>query len=187
MQKKPRTSEILLRGKNVLLREKRLEDAPDDYRWRTDEELSRLDDAKPLTMTYEDFLDFYKEELRHPSHWSRRLAIEASDGTHIGNCMYYDVDHIRHQTEVGIMIGEKGYWGRGYGTDAMSTLVDYIFGTTDLKRIYLHTLEWNARARNSFTKVGFQEVKLVPRNNNMFVQMEMWRNGDRNHVRPSRG
>lgn len=179
LHKKPSNTEIVLQGAQVILRDKRLDDAPDDYRWRTDEELSRLDDAKPLSMSFEDFLDLYKEELHHPSPWSRRLAIDTLDGKHIGNCMYYDVDHIRHQTEVGIMVGAKEYWGQGYGTDAMTTLVDYIFHTTDLRRVYLHTLERNVRARGSFAKVGFTEVKLVPRNNNMFVQMEIWRNGSK--------
>ena len=171
------SSSILIKGRSVILREKRLEDTEDDYHWRTDEELSRLDDTRPLSISYEDFLNLSKEELKRTSPWSLKLAIDTYEGKHIGNCMYYDMDQFKQQTEVGIMIGDKSYWNCGYGADVLATLVDFIFRVKSMKRVYLHTLEWNARARSSFAKAGFKEVKRVIRGGNMFVQMETWRNG----------
>ena len=176
-QKKPKETEVLIKGQKVILRSKRLEDASDDYRWRIDEELSRLDDTRPLTISYSEFLGMYREELRHTSAWSRRISIDTLEGKHIGNCMYYDLDYPGRQTELGIMIGEKEYWGQGYGTDAVATLVEHIFKTTSLKRVYLHTLEWNTRARRAFEKAGFKEVKRVVRNGHPFTLMEIWRDG----------
>ncbi len=170
-------SDLVINGQKVVLREKKQQDAADDYRWRTDKELSQLDDTKPLTMSYSDFLELFKEELRHSSIWSCRLGVYTLDDKHIGNCMYYDMDHLRQQTEVGIMIGDKSYWDQGYGTDALITLVEFIFHSTSVTRVYLHTLEWNSRARSAFAKAGFSEVKRVIRGGNMFVQMEIWRNG----------
>ena len=176
--KRPEQAEaekLLVKGEKVVLREKRIEDAPEDYAWRVDEELARLDATRPLRMSYADFQKYSQEEMGYPSPRSKRLAIDTGDGKHIGNIMFYDIDLRRKEAELGIMIGDREYWGKGYGTDAVNSLVEHIFTTTQLTRVYLHTLEWNDRARSSFTKSGFNEVKKVRRSGMDFILMEIWR------------
>ena len=177
----------MIRGKKVLIREKRLEDARDDFAWRTDEELARLDATEPMRMSYDAFLRYSREELSYPSPSSKRLSIDTEEGQHIGNCMYYDIDHKGGQTELGIMIGDREYWSKGYGTDSVDALLEHIFTTTSLGRIYLHTLDWNQRARRSFAKSGFREVKHVRRSSMDFVRMEVNREEweSRSEVHPS--
>ena len=162
-------------GEKVVLREKRLEDTTDDYTWRTDEELARLDATRPLSMSYDEYLRYVKNESRYSNSSSKRLAIDTHDGRHIGNCMYYDIDLRRRQAEIGIMLGDRDYWSKGYGTNSVETLVAHIFSTTPLNRIYLHTLEWNHRARRSFAKAGLRELKSVRRNGQDFILMEIHR------------
>ncbi len=166
---------VFIRGQKVVLREKRIEDAPDDFAWRTDEELAELDATRPLNMTYDDFLRYARTEIDDPGPRSKRLAIDTLDGRHIGNFMYYDLDLRRGEAELGIMIGDRDYWGKGYGSDALRAVQDYIFTQTTLTRVYLHTLEWNERARRSFTKAGMRDVKTVRRSGMKFVRMEMLR------------
>ncbi|MCH7653586.1 MAG: GNAT family N-acetyltransferase [Chloroflexi bacterium] len=166
---------MFVKGEKVILREKRIEDAPEDYAWRVDEELARLDATRPLRMSYADFQRFSQEEMGYPSPRSKRLAIDTHDGTHIGNIMYYDIDLRRKESELGIMIGDRDYWGKGYGTDSVDSLLGHIFINTEITRVYLHTLEWNERARKSFAKSGFKEVKKVRRSGMDFVLMEIWR------------
>ena len=166
---------VFIRGQKVVLREKRIEDAPDDFAWRSDEELAKLDATRPLNMTYDDFLRYARTEIDDPGPRSKRLAIDTLDGRHIGNFMYYDLDLRRGEAELGIMIGDRDYWGKGYGSDALRAVQDYIFTHTTLTRVYLHTLEWNERARRSFTKAGMREVKTVRRSGMKFVRMEMLR------------
>ena len=166
---------VLVKGCKVVLRGKRIEDAPDDYSWRSDDELARLDATRPLSMTYSDFLRFSQEEQAYPSPMSRRFAIDTLQGRHIGNCMYYDIDLKREEAELGIMIGDRDYWGKGYGTDSVSCLLSHIFSGTPLTRVYLHTLDWNHRARKAFAKCGFREVKNVRRSGEDFILMEVLR------------
>ena len=166
---------VPVKGQKVILRGKRIEDASDDYSWRSDEELARLDATRPLNMTYSDFLRFSREEQAFPSPLSRRFAIDTFEGRHIGNCMYYDIDLKGGEAELGIMIGDRDYWGKGYGTDSVSCLLDHIFNDTTLVRVYLHTLDWNHRARKAFAKSGFREVKKVRRSGNDFILMEALR------------
>jgi RimJ/RimL family protein N-acetyltransferase len=160
------------RGRLVRLRRKRLSDAPNDYAWRRDEELARYDAASPLRASYADFLALYEEELKYPSPFRRTLAIEDLQGNHIGNVMYYNIDERRGEAELGITIGDRRYWGRGYGRDAVETLVRYVFGTTGLRRIFLNTLDWNERAQRSFLAAGFRPCGTTRRGVHVFLTME---------------
>lgn len=168
--------EVNIEGKLIRIREKRVEDIPDEYAWRVDEELSRLDATRPLTMSYDDFLKYSKEEMQFPNFRSKRLAVETNEGVHIGNVMYYDLNMRNAETELGIMIGNKEYWGKGYGTDIVKTLLKHLFEDLKLERVYLHTLAWNYRAQSSFSKSGFREIRAVRRGGQDFLLMEVNRN-----------
>ncbi len=166
----------MLIGEKVVLREKRIGDAAKDYAWRCDADLARLDAVLPLTMSYGEYVDYYAGELKSTDRRRRRFAIDSLDnGKHIGNCMYYDIDKGRRQAELGIMIGEREYWGKGYGTDAVTTVVCHIFKETNIDRIYLNTLEWNVRAQRCFRKCGFIACGRVTRRGNDFIVMELHR------------
>ena len=165
----------VVRGTRTLLREKRLADATDDFRWRSEADLSRYDAAKPLSMEYREFLLLYEEELRYPSQYRRSLAIDDETGKHIGNVMYYNIDAVHHEAELGITIGEPEYWNRGYGTEAARLLVERLLRDLGFKRVYLKTLEWNQRARKAFGKAGFSECGRVYRSGNSFILMEVRR------------
>lgn len=160
------------RGDLIVLREKRLSDGGDDFRWRTDVELARYDAARPFAATFEDYLALYRDELAYPSPYRRTLAVEDMGGRHIGNVMYYNIDTIRREAEIGITIGERDYWSRGYGADTVATLVRHILRVTGFRRIYLKTLDWNTRAQRAFEKAGFRSCGRSRRGGNSFVVME---------------
>jgi len=166
---------VQLQGVRVILREKRLEDAEQDYIWRSDAELARLDAAYPLTMSFERYLKIFEDQLRYPTPGSHHFSTETLDGKYIGNCMYYDLDSVNMQAELGIVIGDRDYWSNSYGYDAVTTLLDYMFTEKNLKRVYLHTLEWNNRAQRCFEKSGFIPVKPVRRLSQDFLLMEVLR------------
>lgn len=166
------TSGEVARGQLIVLREKRLGDAYNDFRWRTDSELARFDAARPFAATYGDYLALYRDELSYPSPYRRSLAIEDANGRHIGNAMYYNIDSGRREAEIGITIGERQYWGRGCGSDAVTTLVRYIMVVNGFRRVYLKTLEWNSRARRAFEKAGFRVSGRARRGGNVFIVME---------------
>jgi ribosomal-protein-alanine N-acetyltransferase len=165
----------MIKGRKVVLREKRLSDAVDDYAWRCDPELARLDAAPPSWLSFSEFMMSYAEELRYPSPRRSRFGIDTLDGKHIGNCMYYDIDHKKREAEIGIMIGNRNYWDQGYGTDAITTLVRHIFEEAGLERVYLNTLNWNFRAQRCFEKCGFVPYRHLSRGGDDFVVMELRR------------
>ena len=166
---------ISIETERVILRTKRLDDAEDDYAWRSNPELATFDAVPALRMDWSDFLRVFKGELRNPAPRQLTLAIEDRAGVHMGNCMYYNLDVTVGQTELGIMIARREYWSQGYGTEAVTAMVRHIFASTGVSRIYLHTLTWNYRAQKAFQKSGFEPVGEVLRNGHNFVIMEQYR------------
>ena len=162
-------------GNKIRLRDKRLADARDDYTWQTDLELARLDAVSLLTTTFAQYLSDYASELHYPASTRHQLAIETLEGKHIGNCVYYGVDETKGEAELGIMIGNRDYCDKGYGTDAVATLVNYIFRQTSLGRIYLKTLDWNERSQECFKKCGFTLNGRLIKDGFSFVLMEIYR------------
>ena len=57
---------------------------------------------------------------------------------------------------MGIVIGEKSEWSKGYGTDAIRTLLDLGFCEMNLHRIFLRVDSDNARGIRCYEKAGFQ-------------------------------
>ena len=166
---------VVLQGVRVVLRDKCIEDAEQDYIWRSDHELAKLDAAYPLTMSFERYLKMFQDQLKYPTPGSHHFATETLDGKFIGNCMYYDLDSVNLQAELGIVIGDRDYWSNAYGYDAVTTLLEYCFIEKGLKRVYLHTLEWNHRAQRCFEKCGFVPVRQVRRLSHDFILMEVLR------------
>ena len=162
-------------GSKIILRDKRLADAQDDYTWQTDPALARLDAVPLLATTFSQYLSDYVSELHYPSPIRYRFAIETLDGQHIGNCTYYGINEANGEAELGIMIGNRDYWDKGYGADAVATLLSYIFRRTNLKRIYLKTLDSNHRAQKCFQKCGFTPYGHLDKDGFSFVLMELHR------------
>ena len=169
------SDDTIAEGRLVRLRRKRPADARQDYAWRTDSELARFDAARPISTPYQEFLLMFTDELRFPSPFRRMFAIEDSGGRHIGNLMYYNIDERRREAELGITIGVRDCWGGGYGTDAVLTMLRYVFGHTSLTRVYLNTLSWNHRAQRCFEKAGFRRIGRSSRNGHDFEIMEVRR------------
>ena len=163
-------------GTRIKLRDKSLGDIQNDYTWSMDGELLQLDAAPLLPISFHQYLSDCTEELSYPSASRYRFAVETLDGKHIGNCSYYNIIPEKDEAELGIMIGNRDYWNKGYGVDVVNSLVNHIFHQTKLRRVYLKTLDWNTRAHKCFHKCGFVPYGQLARDGYNFVLMELHRN-----------
>jgi len=166
------TTEII--GKKTRLRQKKIQDAVNEYHWRRDDELCRLDASSPITGTFQEYIHWYTEDKGYTSN-SHILSIESLDGTHIGNFGCFNIDDVHKEVEIGVMIGEKSYWNHGYGVDVIQAIVDHLFASTHAQRIYLRTLDWNTRAHRCFLKCGFTDCGKVSKGDYKFLVMEITR------------
>jgi RimJ/RimL family protein N-acetyltransferase len=86
------------------------------------------------------------------------FTIETEDGTYLGNIGLHDIDYASGTAELGIVIGSKEHWGRGYGTDAARVLLRFAFANMGLRKVFLRVFGFNERAIKSYLKLGFREV-----------------------------
>ncbi len=163
-------------GNRIILREKKLADAWNDYKWETDPELAHLDAAPVAAIPFSRYLLDYANELHGSLSISHYFAIDTVDGKHIGNCSFYNISKFKREVELGIMIGNREYWDKGYGVDTINALVSHIFSRTNFDRIHLKTLKANNRAQKCFHKCGFTTCGQLARDGYSFILMEIHRN-----------
>ena len=75
----------------------------------------------------------------------------------IGNIGIMDIEWRHRSGEVGLFIGEKRFWGQGYGRRVMALFLDHAFDTLNLNRFFLRVYDNNERAKRSYLSVGFIE------------------------------
>jgi len=141
-------------GKRVRLRPIRREDVPVLLRWMNDSELMRLW-ARPVPLVTEQELLRDLEGRFSRFDVAGYFMIEREDGAPIGRIDFEGLDERTRSAEVMLLIGEAESRGRGYGTDALITLLGYLFRQRNLHRVWLGVLDWNAPAIRSYEKVGF--------------------------------
>ncbi len=149
-------------GERVRFRGVERSDIPTFVRWLNDPEVRNgILIHSPISQTSEE--NWFERMSQRPPD-QQVMAIEAlvpdsqggeSHWVHIGNIAFDRIDWRNRQSEFGIMIGEKQYWNRGYGSEAVRLLVKYGFNTLRLHRIFLHVFETNPRAIRAYEKAGF--------------------------------
>lgn len=102
------------------------------------------------------------------------FGIFDEDDAYIGTVELYELRGA--SATLGIIIGERSHWNRGYGPEAMHALLGHAFQDLGLEKVRLSTFGDNERAQAAFRKVGFLEVRRVRASNGRTdVQMEIWR------------
>ncbi len=146
----------MIYGDRIRLRGAEREDVPRFVEWLNDPEVTEgLLLYAPISTAGEEI--WFENMLKRPQD-EQVLVIEvAQDGawTPIGNCGFHNFDWRCRSAEVGIFIGEKRFWNRGYGREVMRLLVSYGMNTLNLNRIMLEVYETNPRARRAYEKAGF--------------------------------
>ncbi|MEN1970567.1 GNAT family protein [Lentibacillus sp. N15] len=79
----------------------------------------------------------------------------------IGDIAMLDIDHQNRNSLVRISIFDHGFWGNGYGTEAMALLLEYGFEVLNLHRIGLDVYSFNKRGIKSYEKLGFKQEGII--------------------------
>ena len=144
----------MLVGTKVHLRAIERADIPFFVKWLNDPEiLQYLDMYKPLSLAAEE--RWFDRQLEDTN--SAVFAIETTSGVHIGNVGLHGIDWKNGNAELGIFIGEKAYWGLGYGTDAIGTMLRFAFEEMNLHSIHLRVYAFNERGIRTYRRCGFHE------------------------------
>jgi diamine N-acetyltransferase len=147
---------MILREK-VCLRPIERDDLPRFVKWFGDPEVKRhLGVWLPFSLAQEErWFERSLEQIERQE--VVLLAIETSEGVHIGNIGLHQIDWKNRHAELGITIGEKAYWNQGYGTDAICTMLKLAFREMGMHRVQLRVDADNARAIRCYEKAGFKK------------------------------
>ncbi|WP_408006893.1 GNAT family N-acetyltransferase [Pseudalkalibacillus sp. A8] len=152
----------MITGLKVELRPVSLEDFKRTYDWRNDEETAKLEAGAgffrhslvPMEKIEDDYDKAIKKlDKREVGEFS--IYTLGENPMHIGLIGYRELSSVSRRCTVGIGIGVKEYWGKGFGTDAMKTLLHYLFKTMNINRVQLDTWSGNLQAIRSYEKCGF--------------------------------
>ncbi len=143
----------MIEGAGVVLRALARDDLPRCLAWYNDPEVARLL-GRATGSTIGELEAWFEALGRRPD--ERAFAIFAQGGAHIGNVYLREIDPRRHRASVGIVVGEKGYWGQGLGREALGLLLDFAFRGLGLRRISLEVLRTNVRAVRAYRGLGFR-------------------------------
>jgi RimJ/RimL family protein N-acetyltransferase len=171
--------QLPLHGKRLWLRRPEVADAGLVFHWERDDEVWRYDPQRPYSQSMSDFLPIFERNYVRGNGRQFWFIIEDELHTPIGTITYFNIDHRAGQAEVGLGIGNKSRWGKGYGSEAISTLVNHLFSQTSFVRIYAETALANTPARKAFARAGFNEVGQIfdPRSSGApWVLLEIWKN-----------
>lgn len=143
-------------GELVRLREYKREDIKLAQDYVNDPEVKRLlHPGIPYLYTFEDEQKWFDNLSATNDEYS--FAIESlEDNKYIGGCGINKINWKNSVAEVGVFIGDKDKWGKGYGTDAMRILIKFIFEQMNINKIKLNVFSFNQRAIKSYEKCGFK-------------------------------
>lgn len=126
--------------------------------WQPDSEFLRLSDNEAASILSEKKIrEFFEKRAENgPKPGSYLFSIRTlKEGKPIG-FLGLRVNLIHRDSLVGIGIGDRDFWGKGYSTDAMKLCLGYAFTELNLHRVSLGLHEYNPRALRSYEKAGFR-------------------------------
>ncbi|MEO8381397.1 MAG: GNAT family protein [Acidobacteriota bacterium] len=158
--REPARRRFMIAGEHVILRAFEREDAERCYRWMNDPSIVRtLKSRYPIAFQNEiEWLD----RAMTASATERHFAIERKDDrTHIGNASIHEIEWVSRTAAFGLFVGEPSAWNRGFGSDAIRTLVRFAFDEMNLRKLRINVFEYNDRAKHVLETQGFvQEGRL---------------------------
>lgn len=149
-----------LTGPRVTLREFTRENVEDPayFRWLRDPQviatINRVEYFLPLQV--EDVRK-YVERLQTSGRDCFFAVYTRERNEFIGTQRLGNIDWRTGIAEIGVMIGERDAWGKGYATDAVALACDYAFNRLSLRRLIGGTPSSNVAMCRCFSRLGFAE------------------------------
>lgn len=148
---------IKLAGERISLAPAEREDIQLWHRWLNDMEVALpLGDEAYTAVTADALAEDYEGICKRGD--PVFAIVHNETGRAIGRCLYFNIDRVNRSAMIGIFIGEKDCWDKGYGREALGLLLDYGFGMMNLHSVMLGAYSFNQRAITCYRKAGFKEI-----------------------------
>lgn len=122
-------------------------------RWMNDPDVVRYTESRFAVHTADE-LRRYVAAMRHDPN-TLFLAMIADGGRHIGNIKLGSIDRAHGTADIGLLIGEKDWWGKGCAAEAIGLLSDHAFGALGLEKLSAGVYAPNVGCIKAFERAGF--------------------------------
>lgn len=166
---------------NIKVRDIEERDSINLFMWNIDRELYMFDpipipnSAENLIGYCKEFCIKFKNEIMNENHSKRKykyFIITDDNDNAIGYVNMFGFNEENHSCELGVIIGDKRYWNKGIGYEAVRLVMDYAFTNMNLKRIFIETGEHNINAIKLFNKLKFRKCDEYLDDDFKFIVME---------------
>lgn len=142
-------------GERIYLSPRNVEDVEIFTEWMNDFFITDYTGRSYSTITLQEEKAYLEKEQNNKSVFA---IIDLQTDEIIGNVGLHEINNINRTATLGIFIGNKNYWSKGYGTEAIQLILDFGFNYLNLNNIDLVLMEFNQRALKCYEKCGFKEI-----------------------------
>jgi len=144
-----------IEGKNICLREIQISDAKKNYyNWMRDPEVNQYLESRFEKWSVRRLKNYVKEIKINRDNFFWAIILNETGG-HIGNIKLGPVNRKHGFADLGIIIGEKPYWGKGFATEAITLVADYAFKKLKLNKLTAGAYANNIGSVKAFKNAGF--------------------------------
>ncbi len=137
METKNRVNLVYIDGKRVLLRPLLEKDFTLEYlTWLNDPSINEYSQRHPFPASWEDMKSYNDYYMNNPQKGFVLAIIEKAKSLHIGNISLVNIQLVNRCAEIAILIGNKEYWGKGYGAECIYLLTKHAFQHINLHKIF---------------------------------------------------
>ena len=147
---------MLFNSSRVSLRKMTMEDTELYHKWRNDIEVMHSTSPSLDVYTLEATKEFVNHVILGSPTAKSYIMVEKEKEVPIGIASLINIDYKNRNAELIIDIGEKEFWGKGYGKEGIELLLDFSFNEMNLHRVSLKVFSFNDRAIHLYTRIGFQ-------------------------------
>ena len=147
---------IFLKGRKTILRPPKKEtDLENAVSWLNDQEVRKFVSCYlPISFKQEEgYFNKLGEDDKNI-----HFSIDTLRGKHIGFMGIHGIDWLVGHATTGALIGDKNYWGKGYGTDAKMLLLEYAFHSLNFKKLKSSVISYNKRSIAYSLHCGYKEI-----------------------------
>ena len=147
-----------IEGGRIYLRSLSFENVSYNYvNWMNDEETNQFLESRFKTWTTGDIIEYIKATNESGDNFLFGLFLKEND-EHIGNIKIGNVNRIHKFADIGLILGNKGEWGKGYGTEAIDLASRYAFEVLGLNKLTAGIYANNIGCYKAFIKAGYSEA-----------------------------
>lgn len=148
---------MLFEDDKLYLRKVRSDDVDVYHEWRNDIDVMKTTSPFLNVYTYEDTKDFFDNVILASGGSEGYIIMDKTEDIEVGIVSLTNIDYKNSNCEIIIDLGNKEFWGKGYGRIASELLLNFAFKEMNIHRVYLNVFSFNERAIGLYKKIGFVE------------------------------